>query len=162
IEALGEAFALGRKYGIAPADLLDIVNGRLFRSPIYENYGKLIADQRYEPAGFKLKYGLKDVRLALAAADDVAAPTPRGGLVRPTTAPRRLTFQTAFAGVSTDGQSCVWEGSVRGWTRSGVRVELRQVESASEAASPVWHVVTHWSVVDPSGARSFDAELEGM
>ncbi|HYU01851.1 MAG TPA: hypothetical protein VEK85_15870 [Gemmatimonadales bacterium] len=83
-------------------------------------------------------------------------------LVRPTTAPRRLTFQTAFAGVSTDGQSCVWEGSVRGWTRSGVRVELRQVESASEAASPVWHVVTHWSVVDPSGARSFDAELEGM
>jgi len=82
IEALGEAFALGRKYGIAPADLLDIVNGRLFRSPIYENYGKLIADQRYEPAGFKLKYGLKDVRLALAAADDVAAPLPLASLVR--------------------------------------------------------------------------------
>ncbi len=64
------------------ADLLDIVNGRLFRSPIYENYGKLIADQRYEPAGFKLKYGLKDVRLALAAADDVAAPLPLASLVR--------------------------------------------------------------------------------
>src|SRR5206468_2875941 len=52
IEAMGEAFALGRKYGIAPADLLDIVNGRLIRSPIYENYGKLIAEERYEPAGF--------------------------------------------------------------------------------------------------------------
>src|SRR3989449_4911100 len=69
IEALGEAFALARKYGVPPAELLDVVNGRLFRSPIYENYGKLIAEERYEPAGFKLRYGLKDVRLALEAAD---------------------------------------------------------------------------------------------
>src|SRR3989441_7068204 len=82
IEALGEAFALGRKYGIEPAELLDIVNGKLFRSPIYENYGRLIAEERYEPAGFKLRYGLKDVRLALAAADEVAAPLPLASLVR--------------------------------------------------------------------------------
>src|SRR5207245_2450379 len=81
-DALGEAFALGRKYGIAPAELLDIANGKLFRSPIYENYGKLIAEQRYEPAGFKLRYGLKDVRLALAAADEVAAPLPLASLLR--------------------------------------------------------------------------------
>jgi 3-hydroxyisobutyrate dehydrogenase-like beta-hydroxyacid dehydrogenase len=81
IEAMGEAFALGRKYDVLPADLLDIVNGRLFRSPIYENYGKLIASERYEPAGFKLRYGLKDVRLALAAADDVAAPMPLASLI---------------------------------------------------------------------------------
>ena len=33
IEAMGEAFALVRKYDVAPADLLEIVNGRLFRSP---------------------------------------------------------------------------------------------------------------------------------
>ncbi|HTD70086.1 MAG TPA: NAD(P)-dependent oxidoreductase [Gemmatimonadales bacterium] len=82
IEAMGEAFALARKYGVAPAELLDIVNGRLFRSPIYENYGKLIAEERYEPAGFKLKYGLKDIRLALGAADEVAAPMPLASLIR--------------------------------------------------------------------------------
>jgi len=82
IEAMGEAFALTRKYGVAPADVLDIVNGRLFRSPIYENYGKLIAEERYEPAGFKLKYGLKDIRLALGAADEVAAPMPLASLIR--------------------------------------------------------------------------------
>ncbi len=82
IEAMGEAFALTRKYGVAPAALLDIVNGRLFRSPIYENYGKLIAEERYEPAGFKLKYGLKDIRLALGAADEVAAPLPLASLIR--------------------------------------------------------------------------------
>jgi 3-hydroxyisobutyrate dehydrogenase-like beta-hydroxyacid dehydrogenase len=82
IEAMGEAFALARKYDIAPADLLEIVNGHLFRSPIYENYGKLIADQRYEPPGFKLRYGLKDVRLALATAEEVAAPMPLASLMR--------------------------------------------------------------------------------
>src|SRR3989442_2067947 len=49
IEAMGEAFALARKYGVAPAELLDIVNGRLFRSPIYENYGKLIAQKLSGP-----------------------------------------------------------------------------------------------------------------
>ena len=82
IEAMGEAFAFGRKHGIAPAELLDVVNGKLFRSPIYENYGKLIADERYEPAGFKLKYGLKDVRLTLAAAEEVAAPMPVASVIR--------------------------------------------------------------------------------
>src|SRR5690349_17021129 len=82
IEAMGEAFALARKYDVAPADLLEIVNGRLFRSPIYENYGKLIAEERYEPAGFKLRYGLKDVRLVLGAAEEVAAPMPLASLIR--------------------------------------------------------------------------------
>lgn len=82
IEAMGEAFALARKYDIAPAALLDVVNGHVFRSPIYENYGKLIADERYEPAGFKLRYGLKDVRLVLGAAEEVAAPMPLASLMR--------------------------------------------------------------------------------
>src|SRR5256886_7713428 len=82
IEAMGEAFALVRKYDVAPADLLEIVNGRLFRSPIYANYGTLIAAERYEPAGFKLRYGLKDVRLVLSAADDVAAPMPLASPMR--------------------------------------------------------------------------------
>jgi len=76
--------------------------------------------------------------------------------------PRRLTFENVFAGTSADGQGCVWEGSVDGAMRGRLRVELHQVEGPSEAASPVWHVVTQWFVMDPSGARSFDAQLEGM
>ena len=82
IEAMSEAFVLARKAGVPPAELLEIVNGRLFRSPIYENYGTLIAQERYEPAGFKLRYGLKDVRLVLGAAEDVAAPMPLASLIR--------------------------------------------------------------------------------
>ena len=81
IEAMGEAFAFARKNDVPPTDLLDVVNGHLFRSPIYENYGKLIAEERYEPAGFKLTYGLKDIRLVLGAADAVAAPMPLASLM---------------------------------------------------------------------------------
>jgi 3-hydroxyisobutyrate dehydrogenase-like beta-hydroxyacid dehydrogenase len=82
IEAMGEAFAVVRKYGIEPKRFLEIVNGRLIRSPIYENYGTLIANQRWEPAGFKLRHGLKDVRLALAAAEEKTTPMPVGSLIR--------------------------------------------------------------------------------
>jgi 3-hydroxyisobutyrate dehydrogenase-like beta-hydroxyacid dehydrogenase len=82
IEAMGEAFALVRKHGVEPGRFLEIVNGRLVRSPVYENYGNLIVQRRWEPAGFKLRHGLKDVRLALAAGDEVSAPLPVASLLR--------------------------------------------------------------------------------
>jgi 3-hydroxyisobutyrate dehydrogenase-like beta-hydroxyacid dehydrogenase len=76
LEGLGEAFALLRRSGVLPEQFLEIVGGDLFQSPIYQNYGRMIAEQRYEPAGFKLRLGLKDVRLALAAADERDVPMP--------------------------------------------------------------------------------------
>jgi len=81
IEALGEAYALARKSGMEAAQLLEIINTALFKSPIYENYGRLIAEERYEPAGFKLRLGLKDARLALAAADELTVPMPLASLI---------------------------------------------------------------------------------
>jgi 3-hydroxyisobutyrate dehydrogenase-like beta-hydroxyacid dehydrogenase len=81
LESLGEAFALVRKNGIEAKQFLEIINGALFKSPIYQNYGTLIAEERFEPAGFKLKLGLKDVRLALAAADEAETPMPLAALV---------------------------------------------------------------------------------
>jgi 3-hydroxyisobutyrate dehydrogenase-like beta-hydroxyacid dehydrogenase len=82
IEAMGEAFALVRKHDVDPQRFLEIANGRLIRSPIYENYGNLIVQERWQPAGFKLRHGLKDVRLALAAAEAVTAPLPLASLIR--------------------------------------------------------------------------------
>lgn len=81
IEALGEAFALQRKCGVDPHAFLEIVNGALFQSPLYANYGGIIADERYDPPGFKLVLGLKDVRLALEAADLTGAPLPLASLL---------------------------------------------------------------------------------
>ena len=82
IEALGETFALQRKWGVEPRTFLEIVNGALFNSPLYANYGGLIAEEKFEPAGFRLRLGLKDTRLVLEAADAVSVPLPLASLVR--------------------------------------------------------------------------------
>jgi 3-hydroxyisobutyrate dehydrogenase-like beta-hydroxyacid dehydrogenase len=82
LEALGEAFALVRKSGVEVHQFLEISNSALFKSPLYETYGSIIADERYEPAGLKLALGLKDVRLALEAAEAAATPMPLASLIR--------------------------------------------------------------------------------
>src|SRR5947208_1815193 len=58
LEALGEAFALLRKSGIEPERSLAIVND-VFQSPVYANYGDMIAHERFSPAHFALELGLK-------------------------------------------------------------------------------------------------------
>ncbi len=82
IEAMGEATALGRAHGVSSADLLDILTNTLFASPVYKGYGAQIAAARYEPAGFKLRLGLKDVRLGLEAGDAAHVPMPFGSVLR--------------------------------------------------------------------------------
>jgi 3-hydroxyisobutyrate dehydrogenase-like beta-hydroxyacid dehydrogenase len=82
IESLGEAIALTRKYGIDPHDYVEFLTNSLFAAPIYKTYGSIIAGEKYEPAGFKLRLGLKDVRLALAAAEAVDAPLPFASMLR--------------------------------------------------------------------------------
>jgi 3-hydroxyisobutyrate dehydrogenase-like beta-hydroxyacid dehydrogenase len=82
IESLGEVFALVRKAGVSPAQFLEIVNGQLFKSPVYENYGKIVTERRFDPAGFRLALGLKDIRLVLAAADQAGTPMPTASVIR--------------------------------------------------------------------------------
>jgi 3-hydroxyisobutyrate dehydrogenase-like beta-hydroxyacid dehydrogenase len=82
IESLGEAVALARKYGIDPHEYVEFLTNTLFAAPVYKTYGGIIADERYHPAGFKMRLGLKDVRLVLAAAEAVDAPMPFASVVR--------------------------------------------------------------------------------
>ncbi|WP_133649517.1 NAD(P)-dependent oxidoreductase [Paraburkholderia flava] len=82
IETLGEASALLGGHGVAMQDFLDVITSSVFPGPVYQGYGKMIAEQRYEPALFKARLGLKDVRLALAAGDLVSTPLPVGSAVR--------------------------------------------------------------------------------
>jgi len=82
IESLGEAIALTRKYGVDPHEFVDFLTNTLFSAPVYKTYGGIIADERYQPAGFTMRLGLKDVRLVLAAAEAVDAPLPIASLVR--------------------------------------------------------------------------------
>ncbi|HUI83960.1 MAG TPA: NAD(P)-dependent oxidoreductase [Candidatus Binatia bacterium] len=82
IESLAEAIALARSYGIGPQEYVDFLTSTLFAAPVYKTYGGLIAGQKYEPAGFALCLGLKDIRLALSAAEEVNAALPVASLVR--------------------------------------------------------------------------------
>jgi 3-hydroxyisobutyrate dehydrogenase-like beta-hydroxyacid dehydrogenase len=82
IETLGEAGALVAGYGVAPGDLYAIMTGTLFAAPAYKTYADIIAGARFLPAGFKLPLGLKDVRLALQAAEAKDTPLPIASLLR--------------------------------------------------------------------------------
>ena len=81
VEAMSEASAMASRHGIAPADLLDVLTNGVFTTPSYQLYGDAIAHQRYDPPGFRLALTLKDLRLALAAAEDVSAPMPLADVV---------------------------------------------------------------------------------
>jgi 3-hydroxyisobutyrate dehydrogenase-like beta-hydroxyacid dehydrogenase len=82
IETMGEAVALTRAYGVGAAQFLEILTGTLFAAPAYKVYGAMIAAEKYQPAGFEIPLALKDIRLALAAADAHSVPLPFASLLR--------------------------------------------------------------------------------
>jgi len=82
IETMGEAFALLRKSSVEPELFMEIVNDNLFKSPLLKRYGDIIAQERFDPPGFRLRLGLKDVRLALDAAAERGVPMPLAALLR--------------------------------------------------------------------------------
>ena len=82
IETVGEAVALVAKAGVDRQQYVDILTSTLFAAPAYQTYGGLIARQEFEPAGFAATLGLKDIRLVLAAAEDLRVPLPVASLLR--------------------------------------------------------------------------------
>jgi 3-hydroxyisobutyrate dehydrogenase-like beta-hydroxyacid dehydrogenase len=82
IESLGEAMALVGKGGVDRRQYLDILTSTQFDAPVYKTYGGLIADGTFEPAGFAAPLGYKDIRLTLAAAEDLRVPLPLASLLR--------------------------------------------------------------------------------
>jgi 3-hydroxyisobutyrate dehydrogenase-like beta-hydroxyacid dehydrogenase len=81
IEALAEALTLARKNGVDPRAVADMIGKTLFACPAYQGYGKLIAEQKFEPAGFRLALGLKDINLTLQTAESSAVPMPLASLL---------------------------------------------------------------------------------
>jgi 3-hydroxyisobutyrate dehydrogenase-like beta-hydroxyacid dehydrogenase len=82
LESLSEAMAFARKSGVDASVLLDFLTSTLFNAPVYKTYGGLILEGKYEPAGFALPLGLKDVRLVLQAAEARNVPMPIASVVR--------------------------------------------------------------------------------
>ena len=81
IETISESLALAEKNGIDKNAVADLFGKTLFACPVYQGYGKSIAAEKFEPAGFRLALGFKDVSLALAAATASSVPLPIGSLL---------------------------------------------------------------------------------
>jgi 3-hydroxyisobutyrate dehydrogenase-like beta-hydroxyacid dehydrogenase len=82
IESVGEAMALVGKQGVDRADYLEFLTSTLFDAPVYRTYGGLVAGGDFTNVGFAAPLGLKDVRLALAAGDELRVPMPLASLLR--------------------------------------------------------------------------------
>ena len=74
--------ALVGKAGVDKQEYLEILTSTLFGAPVYKTYGGLVARQEFEPAGFDAALGLKDVRLVLAAGEDLQVALPIASLLR--------------------------------------------------------------------------------
>jgi 3-hydroxyisobutyrate dehydrogenase-like beta-hydroxyacid dehydrogenase len=82
IESMAEAAVLARAYDVSAADFITLMTSTLFASPVYQGYGKSIAEQRFTPPGFALPLGLKDVMLAQEAGHAAQVPMPLAGVLR--------------------------------------------------------------------------------
>lgn len=76
IESLAEAMTLADAGGVPKRQLLEVLTGTLFDAPVYRNYGAILIEERFRPAGFAAPWGLKDMRLAGDAAADQGIAMP--------------------------------------------------------------------------------------
>ena len=76
IESMGEAMALAQKGGIPKKQLLEVLTGTLFDSAVYRNYGAILVEERFKPAGFAAPLGLKDMRQVGQSAETLRVPMP--------------------------------------------------------------------------------------
>jgi 3-hydroxyisobutyrate dehydrogenase-like beta-hydroxyacid dehydrogenase len=82
IESFGEALALAEKGGVDPQQMMGFFGSTLFNAPVIKGYGGRIAATEFEPAGFAMPLGLKDVTLAMKAGEELRVPLPLAGILR--------------------------------------------------------------------------------
>jgi 3-hydroxyisobutyrate dehydrogenase-like beta-hydroxyacid dehydrogenase len=81
LETLAESLSLSDRVGVDPKMLVEILDNALYHSPVFRGYGNLMAEKTWEPAGFRMKLGLKDVRLVLKESDRLEVSLPLADLV---------------------------------------------------------------------------------
>lgn len=78
IETLAEMLTLAEKAGVSKKAVAEMI-GKL--SPLHSGYANQMVEQRFEPAGFRLALGLKDVNLIMGVASSSTTPMPLGSLL---------------------------------------------------------------------------------
>jgi 3-hydroxyisobutyrate dehydrogenase-like beta-hydroxyacid dehydrogenase len=82
IEAMAEGINLAKKSGVDAAAWMNMITQTLFAAPAYINYGNILLKEIYQPAGFALKLGLKDVNLVMQQASEANAEMPVAQLMQ--------------------------------------------------------------------------------
>lgn len=77
MQAIGESVAMTERWGVDPELFTTLLSQTLFGGVVYTGYGSIIATGAYDPPGFHIALGRKDLELAaaVAAAVDVHPPT---------------------------------------------------------------------------------------
>jgi len=81
LESMGEVLALLRKNGISAGTGFDVLTNSLFDGKVHKAYGGKIVEGRYDPPGMAAPLAVKDLRLALAEAENSSVPMPATSLV---------------------------------------------------------------------------------
>jgi 3-hydroxyisobutyrate dehydrogenase-like beta-hydroxyacid dehydrogenase len=100
IEAMAEAMTLAQKGGVAKQQLLEVLTGTLFDSPVYRNYGSALAEGRFRPAGFAAPLGIKDMRLVGQSAEALRVPMPVLNVLR----------DHLLQAIGSEGEDIDWSG----------------------------------------------------
>lgn len=82
IEAIGEAFSLVRKHGVAAGVMQDVLTDGLFACVAYRTYARIIAEGAFDQVGFSATLALKDATLVLAAGEAARVPLPGANTLR--------------------------------------------------------------------------------
>ena len=82
LEAIGESAALANQSGVNATDMWNMLSQTLFNTPLYQNYSNIILQQKFEPAAFTAKLGLKDMNLVLQQAASVSQTMPMASLLK--------------------------------------------------------------------------------
>ncbi len=79
--SLREALSMAEKNGVDPKAVIDMLTQTLFPAPIYQSYGKRIAENTKAAPFSQSKIPLKDVGLFKTTAQQVESPTPIASLL---------------------------------------------------------------------------------
>jgi 3-hydroxyisobutyrate dehydrogenase-like beta-hydroxyacid dehydrogenase len=82
LQSITESVVLVESAGIEPQEVIEILTHTAFSGSVHRGYGPIIAGQRYEPVGFSMALGLKDLSLAEGAADALGVTLPIAPVLR--------------------------------------------------------------------------------
>jgi 3-hydroxyisobutyrate dehydrogenase-like beta-hydroxyacid dehydrogenase len=70
LQSIAESVVLVEAAGIDPSEFVEVLTHTAFSGSAHKGYAPMIAEKRYQPVGFAMSLGLKDLGLAEAAATE--------------------------------------------------------------------------------------------